>query len=654
MTRSRFAWFLLALALSFPGFNTTSFAADGKPFRIQIVDDQTERGVPLVELTTVNNLQFLTDSQGIVAVDEPDLRDQEVYFQIRSHGYEYAADGFGFRGQRVTLTPGGSVVLKIHRRNLAERMYRVTGAGIYRDSVLVGADVPLKQPLLNAKVFGQDSVLTGLYKGNIYWFWGDTNRPSYILGNFHVPGATSLLPAKGGLAPSRGVDLEYFVANDGFAKETAKLPGEGPTWLDGLTVLRDSQGGERMFAGSMKVRKLLEVYQRGIVEWNDQEKLWKFVADLPVDAPSFPAGNAVEIAGDGGPWVYFGRPLPLTRVKATPEAFLDVRTHEAFSCLKVGTTLAQGQIERDAQGKPKYEWKKNTPPVPALDQAKLVDRKVLDKADGLIQLRDHKTGDPVLVHAGSTYWNAHRKRWVMIAVQWAGTSVLGEVWYAESETPLGPWAYAVKVITHDKYSYYNPKQQPLFDEEGGKRIYFEGTYASTFSGNTDPTPRYDYNQIMYRLDLDDPRTVLPVAIHRQPNGSSGDLLRPLAARNEVASRQVDSELLSQWRTDVEFFAPDRSAPDLIPISLPKGRESSGEIVGQFPADAPIARPAFYVLPVDVANPPATTVPLYAFRSVTGEVMYSIQSEWEDSGKTWRRDPQPVGRVWRNPWIDSPR
>jgi hypothetical protein len=26
-----------------------------------------------------------------------------------------------------------------------------------------------------------------------------------------------------------------------------------------------------------------------------------------------------------------------------------------------------------------------------------------------------------------------------------------------------------------------------------------------FSGNPDKTPRYDYNQVMYRLDLADPR-----------------------------------------------------------------------------------------------------------------------------------------------------
>ncbi len=30
-------------------------------------------------------------------------------------------------------------------------------------------------------------------------------------------------------------------------------------------------------------------------------------------------------------------------------------------------------------------------------------------------------------------------------------------------------------------------------------------YVNTFSGNPHPTPYYEYNQIMYRLDLADPR-----------------------------------------------------------------------------------------------------------------------------------------------------
>ena len=34
-----------------------------------------------------------------------------------------------------------------------------------------------------------------------------------------------------------------------------------------------------------------------------------------------------------------------------------------------------------------------------------------------------------------------------------------------------------------------------------------------FSGNPDQTPRYNYNQIMYKLDLADSRLVLPVPVY---------------------------------------------------------------------------------------------------------------------------------------------
>jgi hypothetical protein len=64
-------------------------------------------------------------------------------------------------------------------------------------------------------------------------------------------------------------------------------------------------------------------------------------------------------------------------------------------------------------------------------------------------------------------------------------------------------------VTHDRYSFYNPKHHPFFDQEGGRLIYFDGTYATTFSREGDATPRYDYNQVMYRLDLSDPRLALP-------------------------------------------------------------------------------------------------------------------------------------------------
>lgn len=87
--------------------------------------------------------------------------------------------------------------------------------------------------------------------------------------------------------------------------------------------------------------------------------------------------------------------------------------------------------------------------------------------------------------------------------------MLGEVWYAEADRPEGPWAAARQILSHDKYSFYNPKQHPQFTADGGRTIYFEGTYTRTFSGNDVPTPRYEYNQVMYRLDLTDPRLALP-------------------------------------------------------------------------------------------------------------------------------------------------
>jgi hypothetical protein len=99
----------------------------------------------------------------------------------------------------------------------------------------------------------------------------------------------------------------------------------------------------------------------------------------------------------------------------------------------------------------------------------------------------------------------------MIGQQVGGTSSgLGEIWYAEAPAPQGPWTTARKIVTHNNYSFYNPAHDEFFDKDGGRVIYFEATYTNTFT-NAEPTPRYNYNQIMYRLDLDDPKLELPTA-----------------------------------------------------------------------------------------------------------------------------------------------
>ena len=166
---------LIALALGIS-------AQAGKPFVIKVVDEATGRGVPLVKLSTVHKVNYITDNAGVVAFDEPGLMHGPIFFTVSSHGYEFPKNGLGFRGKRLMAIPGKSATITIKRINIAERLCRLTGAGLYHHSVRVGLPVPIKQPLLNAKVLGSDSVHTAIFANKLYWLWGDTNRPRYPLG----------------------------------------------------------------------------------------------------------------------------------------------------------------------------------------------------------------------------------------------------------------------------------------------------------------------------------------------------------------------------------------------------------------------------------------------------------------------------------------
>jgi hypothetical protein len=99
----------------------------------------------------------------------------------------------------------------------------------------------------------------------------------------------------------------------------------------------------------------------------------------------------------------------------------------------------------------------------------------------------------------SVAWNAWRRCYIGLFER------AGEVLYAEADRPEGPWGALVSVARHDHYTFYNVAHHRFFDQEGGRIIYFEGTYTSAFSDAPTPTPRYDYNQVMYRLDLGDSR-----------------------------------------------------------------------------------------------------------------------------------------------------
>ena len=485
--------------------------AASAPFRITVVDSKTGRGVPLVELTTVNGIVYVTDSAGVVAFDEPGLMNEDVFFSVKSHGYTYPRDGFGNAGTRLRVTPGGSAILKVDRANIAERLYRITGGGIYRDSVILGDRVPLRMPLLNGRVLGQDSVQTALYRGKIYWFWGDTSRPAYPLGNFAMSGAVSDLPPHMGgcgLDPSVGVELTYFTGPDGFSRPMCPIEGQpGPVWCDGMVTCGGPDGRERLLCRFARMKSLGEMYEQGIAQYNDEKEVFEPVRRIPLDAVLSMCGQPVRVKEADGDYWYFATPFPLIRCRADYRSLLDVTQYEAYTCLEPGTRYdgERSRLERDSAGRLFYGWKRDTAAIFQKEQNALIQAGLMKPEEALIRLHDAETGKPVLGHSGTVNWNAYRSRWVMIVQEAFGTSLCGEVWYAEAPTPVGPWERARKIVTHDDYSFYNVAHHAFFDQDGGRVIYFEGTYTMAFSGTKVPTPRYDYNQIMYRLDLSDER-----------------------------------------------------------------------------------------------------------------------------------------------------
>jgi hypothetical protein len=500
--------FLLALAAYSPTNIARAETPDNSYFAIKVIDELTGRGVPLVELRTVNQIPYYTDSNGIVAFHEPSFMNRKVFFFVRSDGYEFPKDGFGNAGTALETKEGGCGEIKLKRINIAERLYRITGAGIYRDSVLAGEPTPIRQPLLNAEVTGQDSVETILFQDKLYWFWGDTARVRYPLGQFGMSGATSALPKQ--LDPSKGIDLNYFVDVEGFSRPMAPLDAPGAVWLDGFTVLPDESGAERMIAHYVRLLDLKKTLEHGLMVWDEKSLLFRKRVQLDLDKPwRCPRGHTIRWKDSAGGVEYLLSPMPFAtvRVRADWKSVFEPDAYEALTCLMPGTRYQKdsAKVERGPDGELVYDWKRNTDPTGPAEERELIAAGKIRPEEARHLPVDLDGGKPIQLHLGSIAWNEYLKKWMTIAVEIGGTSMLGEVWISAADSPLGPWRKAKKIVTHEKYSFYNPVHHPFFDEDGGRVIYFEGTYSATFSGNTNPTPRYDYNQIMYRLDLGDPR-----------------------------------------------------------------------------------------------------------------------------------------------------
>jgi hypothetical protein len=439
-----------SITLCMPGI-----VAARPPCRITVREVDSDWVVPLVELRTTDQHRWVSDNAGVVAFDLEEAFGQETWLTVASHGYEVPADGFGFRGVRVTPESGGDLTVQVRRTSIARRVGRLTGAGLFSQSRRLD-DLP---PAVDEPIVGCDSVQNAFHNQRLYWFWGDTTIRRYPLGIFHASGATSEQKPPASLAPPLAWKFDYFRDENARPRGVAPMPGEGPTWLTGVASIPDQTGRPRLVASYMKVKPPLDVYRWGLAVWDEQQRQFrheKTVWEKSTDAnpPSVPEGHAVIWRDEREmEWLLFGNPFPKLRCPARFEAWADAST-----------------------------WESLDPPR---------------------SLAAVGTEPRVSPHAGSIAWNPFRQRWIALFAEHFGKpSFLGEIWYAESKSPQGPWGPAVKVLSHNNYSFYNPKLHPEFAAGEGRYVYFEGTYTSTFADRPEPTPGYEYNQILYQLDLD--------------------------------------------------------------------------------------------------------------------------------------------------------
>ena len=430
------------------------------PYRIEVVEKGTGWPVPLVELRTTSNERFVTDNSGVVAFDLPECLGRETWLSVASPNYELPADFLGNRGFRCTPVPGGKYRLEIPRVGLAKRVGRLTGSGLFAESQKLGEHLDWKE----SGVVGSDTVEVAPYHGKLYWAWGDTDVFSYALGFFNASGATSALHPLTSFQPPLALGYDYFRQPDGQPRGVLDVKSSTPVWVSAEVTLLDAQRREHLVCQYRRVDHDMSTLETGLAEWNDAASAFRSIDVLWTRGegkpqPILPGGHpAFWKDPDGKEWLYVGEGLPKFRCPATYEAWRNPAT-----------------------------WEK----VAAQDH-----------------LADARSGDPVAVASGSIAWNPFRKRWVLVFQQRFGKpSVFGEVWYAEADAPAGPWGKAVKVLSHPNYTFYNVRLHQDLAPPDSPVLLFEGTYTAEFADHPVKTARYNYNQILYRLDLDDPALV---------------------------------------------------------------------------------------------------------------------------------------------------
>jgi hypothetical protein len=338
------------------------------------------------------------------------------------------------------------------------------------------------------------------------------------------------LPAEWPDFPEHGLPLKYFTDASGFVRAMVDMPDpEGVVWIQGLCTVSDGNR-DRMVAHFSRRKGIADQLEQGLLLWNDDREVFEVLQVIPnPDEWRFLRDHPIHMHQDGQDFLMFGAPFPVTRVPATLAAIQDRAAYESWTCRQdfAGQDSGSGPpthsaAARDATGRLLWSWRR-TPPLTQAEEERWLNRGLISGDECSFLPADHSPSPPrsgptsgrhdvaqrrIRFHNGTVRFNPSRNRWIVIGNQMglneSSDSFLGEVYYSEAESPQGPFRKAIRVATHPGQSFYNPCHHDLLDSDGGRFIHFEGTYCNTFTSSP-AKPRYNYNQLLYRVDLRSPQ-----------------------------------------------------------------------------------------------------------------------------------------------------
>ncbi len=385
-----------------------------------------------------------------------------------------------------------------------------------------------------------------------------------------------------------------------------------------------------------------------------------------------PDGHTFIARSDGRRWIYFANPLPLIRVPATDRALTTMADYQAFTCLQPGSDARHPRFNRGRNGTLRWRWQTNAGPVNSWTFSRWAQQGKVQVRRYIAPIRDVTTGKPVIIHAGSVDWNPYLKRWLLIGesissltaniqkkmidgkpwvctagihlqrigtkgwmvVNNGGTGSMGDIYAAVGDTPLGPWGYAQRVASFSWMSFYNPCEDWFFNQHHGRKVFFEATYSSMFSPSHTPTPRYNYNQLMYSLNLANPRLLLPAPIYGTGPANSAAELKP--------ANRLGHSRPGRW---IAFFALSQARPGWQAIYATASAGPGSRLTRRVPGSH--SRPMFYACPIRASHAPPGLVALERLVGPGGKYVYTTSRMLKIPG--YRCSGNPLCRVWPAGW-----